>query len=380
MVDDQVVLWAVVFVRFGLPLLIPKFPLPAIVACLVMDAVDQTVFQTFTDLDLTGYQGYDKALDTFYLSVAMLTTLRNWDSRPAVQVARFLFYYRLAGSLLFELTAWRPVLLLFPNTFEYFFVAFELLRSRWEPSRRSARFYLWAAAVIWVVVKLPQEYWIHIAQLDATDVIKEHVLGAPNAGWDTALAQAPPALGLLVAVVVTVAVGAAVALRRVLAPAEHPPRLVADPVPTIIDQAYERDVFVAHRWRVLDLRLVEKIVLVACITVIFAEVLPGVDASVTQVVWGVAVIATINAFLRIRVARRGRARESAVMSFLVLAATNTVIVLVADLLLRRGDGALPLAPTLFFLGLLTLIVTLYDRWRPVFDVRFSAPRADGTGR
>ena len=34
--------------------------------------------------------------------------------------------------------------------------------------------WLSAAAVIWVVVKLPQEYWLHVAQLDVTEEISRH--------------------------------------------------------------------------------------------------------------------------------------------------------------------------------------------------------------
>ncbi len=67
----------VVIVRLLLPLLIPRFPLPAIVACLVVDGVDQTIFQTF-GYDPPGYQGYDKAMDVYYLAIAYLATLRNW--------------------------------------------------------------------------------------------------------------------------------------------------------------------------------------------------------------------------------------------------------------------------------------------------------------
>ena len=46
---------AVVGGRFLLPLLIPYYPLPAIVACLVLDGVDQTIFQLFGH-DPPGYQ------------------------------------------------------------------------------------------------------------------------------------------------------------------------------------------------------------------------------------------------------------------------------------------------------------------------------------
>ena len=98
--------------------------------------------------------------------------MRNWTSHAAFRIAQFLFYYRLVGVVLFELTDERLMLLLFPNTFEYFFIAYELARSRYEPSRFSARFWLLVAAGLWIFVKLPQEYWIHIAQLDFTDAVQ----------------------------------------------------------------------------------------------------------------------------------------------------------------------------------------------------------------
>ena len=82
-----------------------------------------------------GYQGYDKAMDVFYLAIAYLATLRNWLSLPAFRVGRFLYFYRLVGVVAFELTQVRALLLVFPNTFEYFFIAYEAVRSRWSPLR-----------------------------------------------------------------------------------------------------------------------------------------------------------------------------------------------------------------------------------------------------
>jgi len=49
---DLLVLALVVLGRLLLPLLIPWFPLPAIVACLVLDGIDQTLFQGLTRLQL----------------------------------------------------------------------------------------------------------------------------------------------------------------------------------------------------------------------------------------------------------------------------------------------------------------------------------------
>ena len=176
---QTVVFLAVVGARFLVPLLIPRFPLPAIIACLVLDGVDQSIFQAF-GYDPPGYQSYDKAMDVFYLAIAYLSTLRNWTSRPAFRVARFLFFYRLVGVVAFELTQSRALLLVFPNTFEYFFIAYEVVRLRWDPRAVQHRFWVVTAGCIWIFVKLPQEYWIHVAQLDFTDQLALHPALGPT--------------------------------------------------------------------------------------------------------------------------------------------------------------------------------------------------------
>ena len=87
---------AVVGARFLLPLTIPRYPLPGIIACLILDGIDQSIFQAF-GYDPPGYQSYDKALDIYYLSIAYLSTMRNWTNLTAFTMSRFLFYYRLVG-------------------------------------------------------------------------------------------------------------------------------------------------------------------------------------------------------------------------------------------------------------------------------------------
>jgi hypothetical protein len=96
--DDLLVFLLVVAARLLVPLAIPTRPLPAILVALVLDAVDQTVFQTFTVLNLTNYQGYDKALDVYYLTIAYLSTLRNWADRAAFGIGRFLSTTGCSGS------------------------------------------------------------------------------------------------------------------------------------------------------------------------------------------------------------------------------------------------------------------------------------------
>ena len=46
------------------------------------------------------------------------------------------------------------------------------------------------AAFIWIFIKLPQEWWIHIAQLDFTDFMKEDVFGvAVDTSWGDAIGE-----------------------------------------------------------------------------------------------------------------------------------------------------------------------------------------------
>lgn len=149
--------------------------------------------------DLAGYEQYDKALDIYYLAIAYTSTLRNWADPTAFAIARFLFYYRLVGTLLFEFADSGWLLLAFPNTFEYVFLAYELIRTRWSPRRLSRRTLIALAAGIWIVIELPQEYWLHVAKLDLTNEVKLRLLGVDlHASWGAAVAHRPwvPVLAL----------------------------------------------------------------------------------------------------------------------------------------------------------------------------------------
>lgn len=381
---DMLVLWAVLLSRLLVPLLIPRYPLPAVLAALVLDGVDQTIFQLFTDLPLDGYQSYDKALDIYYLTIAYISTLRNWANLPAFQVSRFLNYYRLVGVVAFELSQMRTLLLIFPNTFEYFFIFYEAVRARWNPLRMSKRVVIAAAAAIWIVIKLPQEYWIHVAQLDVTDIVKQHVFGMPlSASWIEAVANRPWVL-LVAAVALVALFFLARWLLAKLPPSDWEPsgkgwklKLAADPLPEQIDERSEQLSLTAGS-RVLGPALLEKIVLVSLVSLIFANILPGVRATAVQLYVAIALLIVVNAFLSHWLALRGRGWDSIAREFVVMAAVNLGLVYLAAFLLRQSGGALSLQVTLFFVLLLTLIVTLYDRYRVVHEARFAHP-AEGRG-
>jgi hypothetical protein len=355
----EVVFWSVVIARFVIPLFIPRFPLPAIVAALVLDAADQSIFQAF-GYNPPYYQSYDKAMDLFYLSVAYTASLRNWVNISAVTVSRFLFFYRQVGVLLFEFTGLRWLLLVFPNTFEYFFIAYEIIRTKWNAARFRMRTWVIIAAAIWIFIKLPQEYWVHVAQLDVTDTIED----VPWFG---------PALALAILALIAILL---FVVRPRLPPGDWPLKLEADPLPAAIDEARERAAWQAEHRKVFDSAAVEKIVLIGLLSVIYGEVLPGVEASGLQLFVSIAGFAIINSALGLWAARRGHSWDSAAVSFAVVFGVNVVLVGIAALLTTRGPTGLQVDDTLFFVFLFSIFTMLYDRYRPVHEYRVQAAKAE----
>lgn len=371
--QHRLVFAAIVALRFFVPLWIPRYPLPAVLAALVIDGVDQTIFQTL-GIDLPGYQGYDKALDIYYLTIAYIAAIRNWTHEFAFQVLRFLFYWRLVGVAAFELTEWRPLLLIFSNTFEYFFIFYESVRAAWDPRRMSRRLVLGAAAAILVFIKLPQEYWIHIAKLDATDVIKTRVLGAsPTTPWGEAIAARPEIVIAFLVVVALLAV-AVWRLARVLPARDKALTFAAEPLPPGLDEAEAARLMRAESWGLRQRSLLEKVGLVVLVTVIFAQVLPGIDLGDVELAAAMAVLVVLNTAVSHWLAQRGQGWDTAWREFLVMMLMNAGIVLYAYQVPGYAGG-ISLVDTLFFLLLLTTLVTLYDRYRPIQAARFAGEAA-----
>ena len=349
--SDMLIFWAVVMSRFFIPLAIPDILSPAYSPALILDGIDQTIFQQFTSLPLEGYQGYDKALDIYYLTITYLSTLRNWSNLYAFKLDRFLFYYRLVGVTLFELTHMRPLLLIFPNTFEYFFIFYEAVRLKWDPLVLTKEKLITAAALIWIFIKLPQEYWIHIAKLDTTDWIRANPSNALILiGW---------ALFLL---------AMAWWLLRDLPPMRPRFSIAADPVPVVQKERPGQEIETSFQVlnspeRFFNNALLEKTVLVSLLSIIFAQVLPEVRSSNLQLAIGMAILIIINTALSHWLARRGTHWKSIIREFIVMTIVNFGMVLAFDFLLPRYNGSINLFNTLFFVLLLTLNVTLYDRYR-----------------
>lgn len=131
--------------------------------------------------------------------------------------------------------------------------------------------------------------------------------------------------------------------------------------------------------RLFDEQLFEKIALVSLITVIFGSILPGVRASGWQLAIGVAVLIVVNTAVSEGLARRGTHWRNLAVEFLAMAGLNAGTVALFALLLRSGEGRLHVGNTLFFVLLLTLLVTPYDRYRPVSIARFGEGQSLRTG-
>ena len=345
----EVVFGCVLVTRFVLPFAILRYPLPGVVACLVVDGMDQTIFQWF-GYDPPFYQGYDKAMDVFYLGVAYVSTMRNWVNFTAFEVSRFLFFYRQIGVVAFELTQVRAFLLIFPNTFEYFFIAYEGIRTRWNTVRFQMKFWVIVAAFIWIVIKLPQEYWIHIAQADFTDTVRD-------VPW------------FLPAIAVALLVGAAVfwwVVRPRLDPVDHGWQIKAPPLPQKMVTGEERSSFMAEYGRVWSAATLEKTFLIGLLFVIFASILPETELSSLALFLWVAGLVVLNAAIGLLVVRQNWSTESVLVTFGARLVLNLGIVGVLDLV--RGVES-NFRDALFFLFLFSVLITLYDRYRPVYEYR-----------
>jgi hypothetical protein len=361
----------VVLSRFLVPLLIPLWPLPAMIAALVIDAVDQTVFQAVAPgADLAWYQGYDKALDIYYLSIAYLATLRNWTNPAAFQVSRFLYYYRLVGATLFEATGLRWLLLIFPNTFEYFFDAIEAIRTRWDPRRVGAGLVVAIAAFIWIVIKLPQEWWIHIAQLDVTDVVQERVFGVPaGTSWaDTFAGQWWIVIGFGVVVVLLIALAWWVITRK-LPPADRPFTLDADAQQPALEPGSVVAAERAIAGRLWAAATVEKVAFLVLVTAIFGMML-DLRVPPLSLALAVAIVVILTTAISHWLTRRGSTPEGAVRQFLVTVVVIGGVVLVLQLVTPLPGGRDALLMTLFFVVLMGVLVTMHDRFLPRHVARF----------
>lgn len=155
----ELVMIAAIRIAGSLPVL--RWPLAGGLLAIVVDLSDLLLRDT---LDLGGigdYQSLDKWLDQVYLALFLVVALR-WEGRlRSISVA--LYAYRLAGFGLFELTGERGLLLLFPNVFEFWFLAVVVAGPSRVVSWSGVR--IGATLVVLTLAKEVQEWALHGARL-----------------------------------------------------------------------------------------------------------------------------------------------------------------------------------------------------------------------
>ena len=95
------------------------------------------------------------------------------------------------------------------------------------------------------------------------------------------------------------------------------------------------------------------------------------DASGLQIGIAVGVLITLNTVVSEWLARRGVGWETTGREFIAMAAINAAVAFAMWLILPTTDGSLHLGNTLFFLLLITLLITLYDRYQPYYLIRLA---------
>jgi hypothetical protein len=127
----------VIALRLIVPLSILRWPLAGGLISMVLDGADvilvDALGRAFGEPTEFGpiYAQLDKLLDTWYLTLELIVT-RRWHEPLLRRTALVLYLWRLIGAIAFELTDIHPLLVVFPNLYENFFL-YILIMWRFAP-------------------------------------------------------------------------------------------------------------------------------------------------------------------------------------------------------------------------------------------------------
>jgi len=160
----------VIALRVVVPLSILRFPLGGALVAMALDAFDVVLVDALAgaigEQPEFGpvYASLDKVLDTWYLGIELYVAWTRWPEQLLRRTAAALFAWRVIGVVAFELTAIRPLLLVFPNLFENVYLYVTIVR-RWAPRLvpRSPGSLVIVLGVL-LVPKLAQEWLLHFQQ------------------------------------------------------------------------------------------------------------------------------------------------------------------------------------------------------------------------
>jgi len=117
-------------------------------------------------------------------------------------------------------------------------------------------------------------------------------------------------------------------------------------------------------------------VLVALVSIIFLQWIPREATDLPRVFMGVAIIVLASSFLEHRICRLNRRWTPTTVDLAAIGAINVLVLVIVAISPANGWPGIEF--TLFLLVLLTLIVTLYDRYRGFRISSFDEHRPEST--
>lgn len=156
------------------PLLIFRWPLAgALLSQLVFDMFDVVIWDAMGTLPKIDYTSWEKPLDLYQLTLQLIICFK-WTQPLARRWAKGLYFWRLAGFVLYEITRERVIFLVFPNLFFTFYIFYLLClkwnKGHWFDRQRSV---LMILAALVFLIKLPQEYLLHYARVEPWTFLKQ---------------------------------------------------------------------------------------------------------------------------------------------------------------------------------------------------------------
>ncbi|MDO8452772.1 MAG: hypothetical protein Q7S79_03405 [bacterium] len=147
--------------RLLLPFTILRWPLLGILAATFADMYDWKLINAQSPSDYEYYQNWDKLLDLYYLSFALIVVFR-WREHLAKKLAILFFLVRVVGIGLFWLLGIKSFLFFFPNIFENFFIFYTSFLYFTKGQRLFTSWRFTATLLLSLIIpKLVHEYFMH---------------------------------------------------------------------------------------------------------------------------------------------------------------------------------------------------------------------------
>ena len=172
----------VIVLRLAVPPLMFRWPFAGLVAAILADNFDTIIIAAIGSGTFEDYTLADKLLDTYFLAILAFVSLR-WENKIAKFTSIALFAYRLIGVLVLSITGERAVLFIFPNVFEFFFI-YQVVTMKWFPHLQVDGYRkLVLVLPILLVLKLLQEYIVHVAEFHILCTVYTYTLDFLEPLW-----------------------------------------------------------------------------------------------------------------------------------------------------------------------------------------------------